>query len=118
MSSLDLIRESDTRLRKIVYNETISTHLGAEVRGISFGRSKELSIRPYTDRELVDEFKRYVSILSRHYGGVVICVDELDKITDAEALKEFRTKRRICSTSQRPGACSYSRFRRTPCRST
>jgi AAA+ ATPase superfamily predicted ATPase len=80
-------------LETLKYEKTISYE--AKVGIIShissfFKIGKELTTRPFTLPGLTSEYNDYISKVIDTFGGkAIICIDELDKITDPEQVKNL-----------------------------
>lgn len=80
-------------LETLKYEKTISYE--AKVGIIShitsfFKIGKELTTRPFTLPGLTSEYNDYISKVIDTFGGkAIICIDELDKITDPEQVKKL-----------------------------
>lgn len=82
-------------LETLKYEKTISYQAEVKVGIISqvtsfFKIGKELKTRPFTLPGLTSEYNDYVSKVIDTFGGkAIICIDELDKITDPEQVKKL-----------------------------
>lgn len=82
-------------LETLKYEKTISYQAEAKVGIIShvtsfFKIGKELKTRPFTLPGLTSEYNDYISKVIDAFGGkAIICIDELDKITDPEQVKKL-----------------------------
>jgi len=82
-------------LETLKYEKTISYQAEAKVGIITqiatiFKIGKELKTRPFTLPGLTSEYNDYVSnVIEVFRGKVIICIDELDKITNPEEVKKL-----------------------------
>ena len=93
----DIYDQTQQRLERIRYEQTIESSVGAEFSladvlklGSSSGGS--LTRQPYTLVGLVADYRDYVHMVAAQFSKVVIGIDELDKVQDADQAREFLRK--------------------------
>lgn len=84
--------ESRRFLDRILYKkrEKTTKSIGLPNFNAIFGREVETEYREYTPTRVVSDFKKYVLELQKAYEGVVIGIDELDKLEKKEATEFLR----------------------------
>lgn len=92
-----LFIETQRRLERIGYQQSYQQAGSAELSvldtlklGSSLGHT--LSRQPYTLVGLIADYNDYVKLVVNHFEKIVICIDELDKVLDAEEARVFLRK--------------------------
>jgi len=81
-------------LEHLKYQTTITSHKEASASiwklAANFAKSKELETRPISLPGMTSDCSSFLSKVAEVYGGkIVICLDELDKITETKELTEL-----------------------------
>lgn len=84
-----LMRESEKFLEELEYSASKQSSSGFNIRGVfSFSGSRSLASRSMTLQSLTDRYQEYVSVILPFYNGkLILMVDELDKMSDPEDVR-------------------------------
>lgn len=93
-----IAQEAESQLRQLRYLQTFSTESSGGIKklGLELGRkrSKQLAERSSTLPELVASYRDFAATVGRwfnssHGGRLLICIDEVDRISRAEQAEAF-----------------------------
>ena len=79
--------DSISYLHRIIYSKRERFIQSVTLPNLIFGREVETEVREYTPSRIVSDFRQYIEELidKADYRGVVIGIDELDKLKDEDA---------------------------------
>lgn len=86
--TMEATRNLETEQRYTVEREgTLSPLSSIKLR---LGRKEEVAKKPFTLPGLIDEYKDYIEVgIGDLYPGVVVAIDELDRVQDAQEVRSF-----------------------------
>jgi hypothetical protein len=89
-----LVNQAAEQLRDIRFQQSFSTGYAGKLRlpagaELSMDRREELAQRQASFPEIVDRLREFIALAARARGGVVIGIDEMDKMESADVAQQF-----------------------------
>ena len=89
-----LVNQAAEHLRDIRFQQSFSTGYAGKLRlpvgtEVSMDRREELAQRQASFPEIVDRLREFIALAAGARGGVVIGIDEMDKMESAEVAQQF-----------------------------